>query len=145
MSDSGATGAGEPGSGLLGLTDRGFGDGSNRWIPGLIETARNPVDRATNPFETVTGAADAAALNFDEGVGGLVSLVDDEPGNAAGPGTDATGDPGGSNVANQGILAGEGVDGLQLIVFGAVLVALLYLARPVLEIAADVSAEVTGE
>jgi hypothetical protein len=142
VSESGATGAGEPGSGLLGLTDRGFGDGSNRWIPGLIETAQNPVDRVTSPGDTIAGAADAAALNFDEGIGGLVSLVDGEPGNAAGPGTDATGEPGGSNVANQGILAGEGIDGLQLLVFGAVLVALLYLARPVLEIAADVSGEV---
>lgn len=64
-----------------------FGDGSNRWIDGFVETVNNPVDRATNPVDTVTGAADAAALNFDEGVGGLVSLVDDEPGNTAGRGT----------------------------------------------------------
>jgi hypothetical protein len=63
-----------------------FGDGSNRWIPGIVETAQNPVDRLTHPYETVAGAADAAALNFDEGVGGLVSLVDSEPGNTAGPG-----------------------------------------------------------
>ena len=63
-----------------------FGDGSNRWIPGIIETAQNPVDRATHPYDTVAGAADAAALNFDEGVGGLVSLVDEQPGNTAGPG-----------------------------------------------------------
>jgi hypothetical protein len=63
-----------------------FGDGSNRWIPGVIETIQNPVDRAQNPYDTVAGAADAAALNFDEGVGGIVSLFDGQPGNTAGPG-----------------------------------------------------------
>jgi hypothetical protein len=63
-----------------------FGDGSNRWIPGIVETAQNPVDRASDPYDTIAGAADAAALNFDEGVGGLVSLVDSDPGNTAGPG-----------------------------------------------------------
>jgi hypothetical protein len=68
------------------FSEENFGDGSNRWIPGLVETAQNPVDRIQNPYDTVAGAADAAALNFDEGVGGLVSLVDDEPGNTAGPG-----------------------------------------------------------
>ena len=61
-------------------------DGSNDWWSGLVETVENPVDRVTNPYDTFAGAADAAALGFDEGVGGLVSLVDDEPGNTAGPG-----------------------------------------------------------
>jgi len=65
---------------------RQFGDGSNEWIPGIQETVNNPVDAVTNPYDTVAGAADAAALNFDEGVGGLLSLVDNEPGNTAGPG-----------------------------------------------------------
>jgi hypothetical protein len=63
-----------------------FGDGSNQWLPGIGETLANPVDRVSNPYDTVAGAADAAALKFDEGVGGLYSLVDDEPGNTAGPG-----------------------------------------------------------
>lgn len=62
-----------------------FGDGSNRWIPGFIETVRNPIDRLTSPYETIAGAADAAALNFDEGVGGLTSLFGDGT-NTAGPG-----------------------------------------------------------
>jgi len=63
-----------------------FGDGSNEWIPGLIETVNNPVNRATHPYDTVAGGADALTLNFDEGVGGLSSLFDDEKGNTAGPG-----------------------------------------------------------
>jgi hypothetical protein len=57
-----------------------FGDGSNRWIPGTIETIQG------DGKADVSGVLDAAALNFDEGVGGLVSLVDAEPGNTAGPG-----------------------------------------------------------
>jgi hypothetical protein len=57
-----------------------FGDGSNRWIPGTIETIQG------EGKQDVSGVLDAAALNFDEGVGGLVSLVDSEPGNTAGPG-----------------------------------------------------------
>lgn len=65
---------------------RQFGDGSNKWIPGIQETVNNPVDAVTNPYDTYAGAYDAAALNFDEGVGGLFSLVDNEPGNTAGPG-----------------------------------------------------------
>jgi len=64
---------------------RQFGDGSNEWIPGIQETVNNPQEAVTNPYDTVAGAADAAALNFDEGVGGLLSLVDNEPGNTAGP------------------------------------------------------------
>jgi len=63
-----------------------FGDGSNEWLPGTIETINNPGPRLAKPYDTLAGAADAAALNFDEGVGGLVSLVDGEPGNTAGPG-----------------------------------------------------------
>lgn len=63
-----------------------FGDGSNEWVPGIIETVNNPVDRLSRPYDTVAGVFDAAALNFDEGVGGLTSLIDAEPGNTAGPG-----------------------------------------------------------
>lgn len=61
--------------------------GSNDWISGFTETVANPVDRAMNPGDTVAGAFDAAALNFDEGVGGLSSLIDTKPGNTAGSGT----------------------------------------------------------
>lgn len=64
---------------------RQFGDGSNEWIPGIQETVNDPTEAVTSPYDTVAGAADAAALNFDEGVGGLLSLVDSEPGNTAGP------------------------------------------------------------
>lgn len=64
-----------------------FGDGSNRWIDGTIEFFNDPGQLAEDPYDTIAGAADAGALNFDEGVGGLVSLVDDEAGNTAGPGT----------------------------------------------------------
>jgi len=105
---------------MNGQTDifgRSFGDGSNRWIPGAVETIKNPVDRATNPYDTVAGAADAAALNFDEGVGGLVSLIDDKPGNTAGPGTSNDGPD--SNVFNQDVTAGgaafAGIGGVVLL------------------------------
>jgi hypothetical protein len=107
----------EPGEDLLG---RQFGDGSNRWIPGLIETVRNPIDRASNPYDTIAGAADAAALNFDEGVGGLVSLVDGEPGNSAGPGDD--------NARNQDLTAGGGLVVAVVALLG--LGAVLWLLRP---------------
>lgn len=59
---------------------RQFGDGSNRWVAGTIETLRG------EGKNDVAGVFDALALNFDEGVGGLVSLLDSEPGNTAGPG-----------------------------------------------------------
>lgn len=107
---------------------RQFGDGSNRWIPGFVETVNNPVDRIQNPYDTVAGAADAAALNFDEGVGGLVSLVDGEPGNTAGPGD--------SNVWNQTPTAGGGA--VVLVVLLVVAGVGLWLARPLLEVAAEV-------
>jgi hypothetical protein len=76
----------------------------------------------------VAGAADAAALNFDEGVGGLASLVDDEPGNTAGPGQEPAGSPG-----NQGKL---------LAITGAVvgLVVIAYLFRPFVTVAAELVA-----
>jgi len=64
----------------------GFGDGSNDWIGGATDFASDPGQAIEDPYGTVAGAADAATLNFDEGVGGLVSLVDDEEGNTAGPG-----------------------------------------------------------
>jgi hypothetical protein len=70
-----------------------FGDGSNQWVPGTVETFRNLPDRLANPYDTVAGAADALTLNFDEGVGGLYSLVDDEPGNTAGPGDSSITNP----------------------------------------------------
>jgi hypothetical protein len=57
-----------------------FGDGSNRWIPGLVETVKG------EGKNDVSGVLDAAALNFDEGVGGWASLVDSTPGNTAGAG-----------------------------------------------------------
>jgi hypothetical protein len=117
-----------PSRGFLGIGNRQFGDGSNRWIPGLIETARNPVDRATNPYDTLAGAADAAALNFDEGVGGLVSTVDGEPGNTAGPGDD--------DVVDQSVTPGG--TAVVLVVVVVAIAALLWLGRPLLEIIAAV-------
>lgn len=63
-----------------------FGDGSNRWVDGTQEFLSDPGQLARDPYDTVAGAADAATLNFDEGVGGLSSLFDGQPGNTAGPG-----------------------------------------------------------
>jgi hypothetical protein len=63
-----------------------FGDGSNRWIDGTREFLSDPGQLVRDPYDTVAGAADAATLNFDEGVGGIFSLFDAEPGNTAGPG-----------------------------------------------------------
>lgn len=88
------------GGGSSGGSSGGFGDGSNEWIPGIQETVANPADRITSPFETVAGAADAAALNFDEGVGGLASFFDNQPGNTAGPGDSAAFDPDGDGRAS---------------------------------------------
>jgi len=118
----------DPGTDIFG---RQFGDGSNRWIPGLIETVRNPIDRASNPVDTIAGAADAAALNFDEGVGGLVSLFDGEPGNTAGPGND--------NVWYQTPTAGGGlvVAVVALLGIGAV----LWLLRPFVSVAEGVTGD----
>jgi len=60
--------------------------GSNKWVDGTEEFLSDPGQLVTDPYDTVAGAADAAALNFDEGVGGLSTLFDSEPGNTAGPG-----------------------------------------------------------
>jgi len=87
------------------FSEENFGDGSNEWIPGIQETIANPVDRATHPYDTVAGAADALTLNFDEGVGGLTSLVDGESGNTAGPGQEAV-DP--ADTAGAAASAAEG-------------------------------------
>jgi hypothetical protein len=84
-----------------------FGDGSNKWIDGTIETLQNPVDRLSNPYDTAAGAADAAALNFDEGVGGLSSFFDSEPGNTAGPGQEAAFDLDGDGSAEFGAVGGR--------------------------------------
>ena len=130
----------------------GFGDGSNRWLDGFRETIRNPVDRVTSPYDTVAGAADALALNFDEGVGGLSSLFDDNPGNTAGPGDDDWDLPFTGVGANDdddrsvndnpldNILEGDGPLGIgpeQLLLL-VVLVVALVLLRPVLSIVAGV-------
>jgi hypothetical protein len=106
-----------------------FGDGSNRWIPGLVETVQNPIDRATNPYDTVAGAADAAALNFDEGVGGLSSFFDDQPGNTAGPGQRNIWEPGGSDPVR------NAVSSIVLVVV------VLFVVRIVLEAAVSGAAE----
>lgn len=60
--------------------------GSNKWIPGTKEFLSDPGQAVRDPYGTAAGAADAAALNFDEGIGGLSSMFNDEPGNTAGPG-----------------------------------------------------------
>jgi len=76
-----------------------FGDGSNEWLAGAEEFASDPGQAVTDPYDTLAGTADAAALNFDEGVGGLTSFVDDEPGNTAGPGQTAAFDWNGDGSA----------------------------------------------
>jgi hypothetical protein len=111
-----------------------FGDGSNRWIDGFVETVQNPVDRATHPYDTLAGAADAAALNFDEGVGGLVSLVDDQPGNTAGAGDSSIW----STDADR-------LGGLQLVLFAALAMAVLWVVRPLLEIVSTIVEEVAED
>jgi len=60
--------------------------GSNKWIDGTKEFLGDPGQAIRDPYDTAAGAADAAALNFDEGVGGIASMFDGEPGNTAGPG-----------------------------------------------------------
>lgn len=102
-----------------------FGDGSNKWIDGTIETVANPVDRVTSPYDTVAGAADAAALNFDEGVGGLTSLFDNEPGNTAGPQDEEWTPAGGLFLGEDGPLSGTGLggQGINLVILLAVIVA----------------------
>ncbi len=131
-----------------------FGGGSNNWIAGALETVRNPVDRITNPGATVVGAADATALSFDEGLGGLGSFFDDEAGNTAGagvgedaedvdiPGTGvgAADDENRSTDDNllNNTLEGDGPLGIgpEQIVLAVAAVAALVLLRPVLSIAA---------
>lgn len=44
-------------------------DGSNKWIPGAKEFLADPQQLTRDPYGTVAGAADAAALNFDEAHG----------------------------------------------------------------------------
>jgi hypothetical protein len=111
-----------------------FGDGSNRWLDGAREFASDPGQLVRNPYDTVAGAADAGALNFDEGVGGLASLVDNEPGNTAGSGDSSifSTDP-------------SEFSGIQLILALAFGTALLWVVRPVLEIVATLLEEVAGE
>lgn len=126
-----------------------FGDGSNRWIPGIRETLSNPVDRATNPADTVAGAADAAALNFDEGVGGLSSLFDSESGNTAGPGQTSAGLGATDNPWSVNIPLVRGGGGpfavvpweaaLSVIVVVAGFIGLAYLLRPFAEVATEVT------
>jgi hypothetical protein len=118
-----------------------FGDGSNEWIPGIVETVKNPVDRARNPYDTLAGAADAAALNFDEGVGGIVSVFDGQPGNTAGPGQSPfLEEPRDGQPENP--TAGTPLAGLVWIVVAVLVVgAALWLLRPLLTIGAEVVAE----
>lgn len=119
-----------------------WGDGSNKWIPGTIETLQG------EGKNDVAGVLDAAALNFDEGVGGLVSLVDDEPGNTAGPGQQEW--EAASRAADEGYAAGAGEaagDALGLpdwasgrvLVYGLAALVVLYLVRPLLVAIAGVT------
>lgn len=104
-----------------------FGDGSNEWISGTQEFLADPGQAVRDPYDTVAGAADAGALNFDEGVGGLTSLVDNQPGNTAGAGD--------SSIWS---LDPQHLGGFQVVLFGALAVVGLWLIRPLLEIAAAV-------
>jgi len=123
-----------------------WGDGSNNWIGGFEDFASDPGQVVREPYDTVAGAADAAALNFDEGVGGLWSLVDDEPGNTAGPGQSPAFSwlPGverqDGQPANPGTTGSPLVDrGFQLVVGLLLLWVVLSVAAPTSEIAANLS------
>lgn len=63
-----------------------LGDGSNNWPSGIDDFVSDSDQTVRDLYDTVVGAADATAPNFGEGVGGLVSLLDDETGSTAGPG-----------------------------------------------------------
>ncbi|GGC52998.1 hypothetical protein [Haloferax sulfurifontis] len=115
-----------------------WGDGSNNWLGGIGDFVSDPGQAVRDPADTVAGAADAAALNFDEGVGGLISLFDDDAGNTAGPGQSpwiedpVDGQP--SNPTRGTGLADAVWIGVLLV--GGLVV--LYLVRPLLEIVAGV-------
>ncbi|WP_233194310.1 hypothetical protein [Haloferax marisrubri] len=115
-----------------------FGDGSNNWLGGIGDFVSDPGQAVRDPYDTVAGTADAAALNFDEGVGGLVSLFDDEAGNTAGPGgTPWIEDPQDGQASNP--TRGTGLAAKVWIVVAVVVgLVLLYLLRPLLAIIAGV-------
>lgn len=103
-----------------GADSDGFGDGSNDWWGGLTDFASDPSQAVEDPYGTVAGAADAATLNFDEGVGGLTSLIDDDAGNTAGPGQEAAFDPDGDGGAEPWQSISGGVaEGVEVVVEGA--------------------------
>jgi len=139
-----------------GTDDWGLTPGSNNWVDGTREFLADPGQAVRDPYDFAAGVGDAAALNFDEGIGGLTSLVDGYAGNTAGPGEspflerpregqpqnpglpnsepDYTGDPDPSApdpIPTKLKLA---------VAFVATLVT-LYLARPLLEIGAGVVGE----
>lgn len=122
-----------------------FGDGSNNWIGGAADFADDPGQLLRDPYDTVAGAADAAALNFDEGVGGLSSLVDDEAGNTAGPGDspflEAPQDGQPDNPGTTGSPLLDGIFGVAVVVM---VTAGLWLIRPLLEILASIVEAVVG-
>lgn len=119
-----------------------FGDGSNNWLGGVQDFASDPGQAVRNPYRTVAGAADAATLNFDEGVGGLTSLADGEAGNTAGPGQSPLiepsrdGQPPNPGSTGSSLLDAVGKAGKFLIAFG-----LIYVVGQLLTFRFDVGDE----
>jgi len=123
-----------------------WGDGSNDWVGGFEDFASDPGQLATDPYDTVAGAADAAALNFDEGVGGLSTFADDEAGNTAGPGQSAalTWLPGAEQQEGQpdnpGTTGSPLIDkGFQLVIGLVVIYVIVTLGGPTLGIVENVT------
>jgi len=134
--------------------DWGLTPGSNNWVDGTREFLNDPGQAVRDPYDTLAGAADAAALNFDEGVGGLTSLIDGYAGNTAGPGDSPLlerpreGQPQNPGLPNSepehtgdpDPTAGDPFPlKAQLLVGGLVAIVVLYLIRPLLEIGAGVA------
>jgi len=148
------------GSDNEGTDDWGLTPGSNNWIDGTREFLNDPGQAVRDPYDFVAGVGDAAALNFDEGIGGLVSVVDGNEGNTAGPGQspflerpredqpanpglpdseqEFTGPPAEGSQDPLGALS-VFPGGLQGILALAVGVAALWLLRPVLSIVGGVA------
>ena len=109
------------------------GDGSNKWIPGTLETLRG------EGKADVAGVLDAAALNFDEGVGGLSTLFDAERGNTAGAGQSPLleapqeGQPGNPGTTGSPVLDQL----LKLAAVGGVVWAVVNIGVPLLEVASE--------
>jgi len=139
----------EPGGGFLEWSNRDrdrydrdtngaetFGDGSNDWIAGTDETLRG------EGKQDISGVFDAAALNFDEGIGGWSTVFDSEPGNTAGPGQSSSffESPQEGQPDNPGTTGSPMLDRLfQIALVGGALWLFVNVVAPLLEFGAAVA------